>query len=149
MTPELSSHQPRTGRFALRLRAERQTAGASADGLETTPVWVNSAPMQVEAGQWVRIHGWVRVDQPVSGSLDGFMVFDSSGGPLLAQRFRKTQGWQEITLYRVVTSPTQFMVTFALTGLGDVSIDAFSVESVGSARWTGLSARAPDVTGRN
>jgi hypothetical protein len=69
------------------------------------------------------------------------MVFDSSGGPLLAQRFGETQGWQEVTLYRVVTDSTRYMLTFALTGPGDVSIDSFSVEPLGIPRRTGLSSR--------
>jgi hypothetical protein len=96
--------------------------------VETAPVWVNSAPLQLQAGQWVRIHGWVRVDRPILGSVDGLMVVDSLGGPCLAQRVYVTNGWQEIALWRGTPHAAELVITCALTGTGQVLIDEFTVE---------------------
>jgi hypothetical protein len=38
-----------------------------------------------------------------------------------------TQGWREFTLYRAVPQTGDLTVTFALTGLGEASIDDVAV----------------------
>ena len=36
----------------------------------------------------------VRVPNPIEGSVDGLLVFDSYGGPALAERVNKTESWR-------------------------------------------------------
>ena len=44
----------------------------------------------------------VRVPNPIEGSVDGLLVFDSYGGPALAERVNKTESWRRLVLYRIV-----------------------------------------------
>ena len=81
----------------------------------------------VEAGQIVCIHGWVNVPSPITGSVDGLMIFDSLGGEALADRVGRTAGWKEFALYRIAPQSAAMNVTFALTGLGEVWIDDVAV----------------------
>jgi hypothetical protein len=81
----------------------------------------------VRQGQIVRVHCWVNVPRPLGGSLDGLVVFDSLGGPELGDRVRGTQGWRELTLYRVAGQSGELTVTFSLTGLGEASVDDLAV----------------------
>jgi hypothetical protein len=81
----------------------------------------------VRQGQIVRIHGWVHVPRPLAASDEGLLVFDSIGGAELGDRVRLTQGWRELTIYRAVPESGSLTVTFALTGLGEASIDDLSI----------------------
>jgi hypothetical protein len=123
----LSLAGPHSGRSALRLQAWPADPKQSAFMLERPPVWITSSPVPVRQGQLVRIHGWVHVPRPVAASDEGLLVFDSLGGPDLGDRVRLTQGWREFTLYRAVPETGDLTVTFALTGLGEASIDDLSV----------------------
>jgi len=99
--------------------------------LETPPVWLTSPAVPVEAGTLVRIHAWVRVSQPITGSVDGLLVIDSLGGEPLAERIVQTHGaWREINLYRVAPESGAVSVTVALTGLGEVSLDDVTIHTV-------------------
>lgn len=144
----LTSSAPREGRHALRIRAVRVEVNARGSAVETTPVWINSATTPISAGQLIRIHLWVRIDNPIVDSLDGLMIFDSLGGPLLAQRIRQTNGWQDVTLFRKATRPHPLIVTFALTGIGDVAIDELVVQPLGSPRATISSPPSQTAVGR-
>lgn len=125
---EMSPHGAHSGRSCLRLRAWAPE-GQTAPGLvESPPVWATSAAVPVEPGQLLRIRGWVDVPTPITGSVDGLMVFDSLGGQALALRFGETKGWREFVLYRVAPRQEELRVTFALTGMGEARIDDVAVE---------------------
>jgi hypothetical protein len=135
---QLSPEGAYSGRYCLRLEARASDPEAPSQLLPTPPVWVISAPVDVAAGQIVRIHGWVRIDQPIEGSVDGLMIFDSLGGQMLAQRIGRTSGWQEFTLYRAAACDDSVTVTFAMTGLGEANIDAVSIEPVLQSAGAGM-----------
>ena len=84
--------------------------------------WVNSAPLEFEIGQQVRIDGWVKVRAQHESPLPTAMIFDSWAGEALARRWRGTSDWQPFTLFRVCTgAPLQ--VRCALTGPGELLVD--------------------------
>ncbi len=123
----LSLTDPRSGRTALRLQAAPANAKRPPEAIERPPVWITSSPVPVRQGQLVRIHGWINVPKRLAASSDGLLVFDSLGGSDLGDRIRLTQGWREFTLYRAVPQTGDLTVTFALTGLGEASIDDLAV----------------------
>jgi hypothetical protein len=123
----LSLAGPHAGRSALRLQAWPADAKRPPAALERPPVIVTSSPVPVRQSQIARIHGWVNVPRRLAASSEGLLVFDSLGGPELGDRIRLTQGWREFTLYRAVPQTGELSVTFALTGLGEASIDDVSV----------------------
>jgi hypothetical protein len=96
--------------------------------LETQPIRFISPSIMLEAGQIVCIHGWVNVPSPITGSVDGLMIFDSLGSEALAERVGHTSGWQEFALYRIAPQSGTINVTFALTGLGEAWIDDVAVQ---------------------
>jgi hypothetical protein len=66
----------------------------------------------------------------VKGSVDGLLVFDSLGGPALAERVGPSGQWRRLVLYRIVPGDAAgepLTVTFALTGLGEARIDDVSI----------------------
>jgi hypothetical protein len=123
----LSLADPHSGRSALRLQAGAADPKRAPRAIERPSVWVVSSPVPVRQGQLVRIHGWADVPRPLAASSDGLVVFDSIGGADLAERIRLTRGWREFTLYRAAGENGDLTVTFALTGLGEASIDDLSV----------------------
>ncbi|HEY2826018.1 MAG TPA: hypothetical protein VGJ04_00330, partial [Pirellulales bacterium] len=131
---ELSPVAPYADQHSLHLQVQtvkQQTATTLAGALiESPPLWVTSAPVHVAAGDVVCIRGQVRVVQPIVGSVDGLMIFDSLGGPPLAQRFTQTDGWREFVMYRAAPSAQDITVTFALTGIGQVWIDDVSIRPI-------------------
>lgn len=127
---ELSSANVHGGGYALRLRATPTDPEDQTNLVESPPVWVTSAPVDVRQGEVVRIHGWVRVPAPILGTVDGFMVIDSLGGSDLAMRFDRTPVWKEFTMYRAAAQDGQLTVTFALTGLGEAWIDDVTIDPV-------------------
>ena len=125
----LTDEKPVAGESALHLRAWDENP-AQADALiESAPAWVTTAPVKVSPGQIIRAHGWVKINHEITGSLDGFMIIDSIGGPPLAARYIAEKGWQEFSLYRVATSNEPFTLTFTLTGLGEAVLDEISVRA--------------------
>lgn len=127
---ELSPHGAHSGRSCLRLRAWTAEGQTSPGLVESPPVWATSAAVQIEPGQLLRIRGWVDVPTPITGSVDGLMVFDSLGSQALALRFGETKGWREFVLYRVAPRHEELRVTFALTGMGEARIDDVAVEVI-------------------
>ncbi len=123
----LSLQNPRSGRSALRMQAWIDDAKTAPQVMEEPIVWIKSSPVPVRQGQIVRVHCWVNVPRPLGGSLDGLVVFDSLGGPELGDRVRGTQGWRELTLYRSIGQTGELTVTFALTGLGEASLDDLAI----------------------
>ena len=127
---DLSPAAARSGKLGLRISAYPSEIENAVSLVETSPAWIVTPPMAVERHALMLIHGWVNVPTPITGSVDGLMIYDSLGKEPLAQRIGQTDGWQEFTLYRVAPQSGHFSVTFALTGLGEARIDDVTVESV-------------------
>jgi hypothetical protein len=123
----LSLVNPHGGRSALRLAAALRDPRQTPGPIERPIVWITSGPVPVREQQIARITGWCYVPQPIVGSQDGLLIFDSIGGPDLADRVRLTRGWRQFTLYRAVPESGELVVTFALTGLGEAWIDDLEV----------------------
>ena len=125
---ELVPGTPRSGRFSLRMRVWPQDAENPPELVESPPIWITSAPVEVRAGEMVRIRGYVRVPAPVVGNVDGLMIIDSLTGPALAERIALAEQWREFTLIRVAPRDEAMTVTFALTGIGEAWIDDVTIE---------------------
>ncbi len=125
---DLVAEAAHRGLLGLRLTARADDPENPPAIIETPPVWITSPAVPVQAGQLVRIHGWVNIPAPITASVDGLLVVDSLGGNDLAARIDKTAGWQEFTLYRAVPQPGAVSVTFALSGLGEARLDDVSIE---------------------
>ena len=94
--------------------------------VETPPVWITTPPIAVPSGQLIAIEARVWVPKPIQGTVDGLLVFDSWGGPALAERVGVTPGWRHMVLYRIAPeteSKNPLTVTFALCGMGEARID--------------------------
>ncbi|HVX60416.1 MAG TPA: hypothetical protein VHC19_07440 [Pirellulales bacterium] len=126
----LSKPMPYAGAYSFQFAVEPSDPEKPVDMLETPPLWLVSPPVPVQAGQWLRIHGWAYVPQPITGSLDGLLIFDSLGGEPLAERIGKTNAWTEFTLYRAAPASGKLTITIAMTGLGEASIDNLTVERI-------------------
>ncbi len=64
---------------------------------------------------------------PIQGSLDGLLIYDSLGGSDLAERVLIAPDWREFTLYRAAPRDGTVTVTLALTGIGEVWLDDVTV----------------------
>jgi hypothetical protein len=91
------------------------------------PVWIVSPPVPVDEGSLVEISGWIRIDKPITGSVDGLLIFDSLGGAELSLALRETSGWQAFQLIRGVPSSSELRLTFALSGIGSACIDGVMI----------------------
>lgn len=126
----------RDGAFAgagsLQLSATPADPAATPAVVETPPVWVTTPPLRAPTGKLVEISARVWAPEPIRGSVDGLLVFDSLGGPALAERVGTTRDWKRVTLYRIVPPENDepLVVTFALTGLGRALIDDVSVRVI-------------------
>ena len=92
------------------------------------PLWVTSPAVPVQAGQIVRIHGWVNVPTAITGSVDGLLVVESLTGEEMALRLDKTTGWREFTMLRIVPQAGPLVLTLSMTGLGEVRLDDLTIE---------------------
>jgi len=127
---EVTRSEPAGGSASLRMRAEAVNPASAPDVVETPPVWITTPPLQPPTGKLLEIEARVWVPEPIKGSVDGLLVFDSLGGPALAERVGQTSGWRRLVLYRIVPADAAgepFTVTFALTGLGEARIDEVAV----------------------
>ncbi|MFZ5832283.1 MAG: hypothetical protein ACOY3P_19530 [Planctomycetota bacterium] len=131
---ELAPRAAHGGRSGLRLIAQSADAKKAPALIDQPPVWISTAPVAVEAGQLVCVHGWVLVPQEITGSVDGLLVIDSLTGEALAERFGKTKGWRQFAMYRVAPQSGWLTVTFALAGLGEAWIDDVAVQIVHPAQ---------------
>ncbi|MEQ8791706.1 MAG: hypothetical protein RIC55_35920 [Pirellulaceae bacterium] len=125
---ELSPQAAHAGDAGLRLRAYTSDENSKVAVLEAPPIWIISPPVGVRRGQVVRIHGWAHLPAPLTGSREGLLVYDSLGGPALAERITQTGQWREFTLYRLVPQDGDVRLTFALTGVGEAWIDDVTVQ---------------------
>ena len=125
---DLSPTAAHSGRTGLLLRAGAADPKLQPAGVETPPVWVTTAPVAVEAGDWVQIQAWVRIDQPLTLSVDGLLIMDTLAGQSLATRLTKTEGWRQVTMFRAAPRSGPMAVTFALAGLGEAAIDDVTIQ---------------------
>jgi hypothetical protein len=130
---EIARDDPASGAASLEIRAEPTNPAEAPVVVETPPVWITSPPIAAPTGKLLQIEARVWVPQAVKGSVDGLLVFDSIGGPALAERVGMTPGWRRLVLYRIVPADAAgepLMVTFAMTGLGAARIDDVSIRVV-------------------
>ena len=152
---EIDRAHPAVGKGCLVLRAEATSPEDAPVVVETPSVWVTTPAIRAPAGRLLEIRARVWVPQPIRGSVDGLLVFDSLGGPALAERVGVTPAWRRLTLYRIVPADggdEPFTVTFALTGMGEARIDDVAIHvlerGVPGMPATVVSApRAGDATG--
>lgn len=148
---ELSPHAPAVGSGSLRLAVTTVSPEETPVVLETPPLWITTPPIAAPPGKLVEIAARVRVPEPIKGSVDGLLVFDSLGGPALAERVAQTRDWSRLVLYRIVpdaTAEEPLVVTFAVTGIGEAHLDDISVRVLeravaGSIPVTAVSTAAP------
>ncbi|MHB8862790.1 MAG: hypothetical protein ACYC6N_10315 [Pirellulaceae bacterium] len=124
---ELSLHAPHAGRSALRLQCWSTDPERPPAFIESPPIAITSGPVPVRAEQLVRIHGWARVPDPIEGSMDGLLIYDSLAGTALAERILVAPDWREFTLYRAAPRNGAVTVTMALTGIGEAWLDDLTV----------------------
>jgi hypothetical protein len=127
---EIDRSQPAVGSGSLVMKAEPTSATDAPVVVETPPVWLTTPAVRVPAGRLLEIQARVWVPRPIKGSVDGLLVFDSLGGPALAERVGMTSAWRRLVLYRIVPADAvdePLTVTFALTGMGEARIDDVSV----------------------
>jgi hypothetical protein len=110
--------------------AEPVDAKAPPALVESAPLWITSAHVQLDAGDVICIRGHVRVTGKVSGSVDGLTIVDSLAGEALAEHIDETKDWREFVLYRAATERGPATVTFALTGVGEAALDNVSIRLV-------------------
>jgi len=128
---EISPVAAHSGQSGLWLAVAPETPENRPRLLETVPLWVVTPPMQVQMGEMICVHGWIRIPYPLQSTVDGLMIFDSLGGEELALRFIDTAGeWREFVFYRIVPEEGNYYVSFALNGFGEAHIDDVSVASV-------------------
>jgi len=127
---EVIHAQPASGRGCLRLAARPGNPEESPVVLETPPVWITTPPLAAPAGKLLEISAQIWVPSAITGSVDGLLVFDSLGGPALAERVAASAGWRRLVLHRIVppdASGEPLLVTFALSGLGEARLDDVSI----------------------
>jgi hypothetical protein len=124
---ELSVHAPQSGRSALRIQCWSAQPTEEPVAPESPPISIVSAPVPVQRGQILRIHGWVRLPSAIQGSLEGLTIYDSLAGSDLAERIYEAPNWREFTLYRAAPRDGSATITFALTGAGEAWIDQVTV----------------------
>ncbi len=137
----------RDGKYVLRLWAAAVPGNPLAGGLPDSPVTYTTPPLPVRSGQIVHVSGWVQVVAPITGNLDGAMLYDSLIGPIGALRWNEPAGWQRFELIREVHETGDFSIKMVLTGLGDVRFDDLRVvphNPQGATEFAGHSSQAPD-----
>jgi hypothetical protein len=124
---ELSAVEPYLGRYALELSAVAEPAGTAPQVVARPLVSITSPPIHVTKGQVLEISGWIRVKEPIIGSIDGLLIVDSLGGEELAVRVREAGDWQPFRMIRGVPASTELTVTFSLAGTGRALVDAVMI----------------------
>ncbi len=131
---QLAGRASREGRYSLELSTAAVPPGSAPQFVARPLVWITSPPIRATAGEVLEISGWVRVTQPIAGSIDGLEIIDSLGGPELALRICNTTDWQSFRMFRGTTDTTDMTLTFALHGLGSVCVDGVMVRSLATPR---------------
>ncbi len=131
------------GEFALRLAARH--AAAHPGLAEAPPLQITSAPVFVRANKLVRIHGWVRIPQPITSTVHGLTIYDSLGGRDLAVCCQQSAEWQEVTLYRAAGEDSEVRVRIVLEGYGEAFVDEMTVQTIDLPAGPVASATAPST----
>jgi len=126
MIPEASVR----GELGIRLKVWPRSSNDAPSLVESTPLWITSGEVPVKAGQLVRIHGWVNIPRPITGSPDGLLIEDSLSGRALGERIHSTNGWQEFSLYRGVSQDGMMRVKFSMTGIGTAMLDEVTIQTM-------------------
>jgi hypothetical protein len=126
----LAPEAARSGGFGLRLAVTAADPNQVPQLVESTPVWITSAPVNLEIRSLVAIRGWVRIPEPIQGDADGLLVIDSLTGRTLAERIQADDQWQEFILYRVCPQSGPVRVTFALSGMGTAYVDDVTIQTL-------------------
>jgi hypothetical protein len=114
----------------LELSTTESAPGNGSGIVVGSTVWIVSPPIPIEEGQLIEITGWVRVEEPVTGSLDGLQIIDTLGGAELTLAVRQTNGWQPFQMLRGVPQSGALRLTFALDGVGTAHVDSVMVRSL-------------------
>jgi hypothetical protein len=141
------SDEPKEGKQCLLLEVKAKVPDMGRGALERTFLALNSPAVRLEPGSLVRITGWVRLPLPLGATVDGALLYDSTGGEPLAIRWTGKTKWKQFTLYREVPASGLMNVTLALTGLGQVYFDDIRIEPLASAAGRAVTDRggAPGV----
>ncbi len=126
----LSPESPHSGSYCLELKARSLDESSPTAIVPTAPVWITSAPLQVQAGDLVEITGLVRITEPLLGSVDGLQIIDTLGGADMAVRMHEAPTWRPFRIIRSATADAQVSVTIALSGLGEAQIDDLAVRRI-------------------
>jgi hypothetical protein len=122
------ANAPREGKQCLMLKLRAKNPQRAPEVLERTFVAIHSPAVHLPPGTPVRISGWVCVPEPITGSPDGAMLYDSAGGEPLAVRMSLPTVWRQFILYRTVPDSGTVSVSMALTALGTVYFDDIRIE---------------------
>ncbi len=133
---EVPKPQPKLGDTVLRLKVgpkpvelpEGKKPPPEPQALERTFLAVNSPPVRLTPGTWVRVSGWVKIPETLRATADGFLMYDTAGGEGMSLRFFDELKWKQIHYYRQVPASGEIRIRFALTGIGEVILDNFKVE---------------------
>ena len=128
LSAERVAQQPKEGHQCLKLQVKARDPKAVPVALERTFLAISSPAVKAPPGCIVQISGWVRIPEPIQGSVDGALLFDSIGGEPLAVRLTGPIPWRKFTLHRRVPSTGVVSVTMALTGIGTAYFDDIRVE---------------------
>lgn len=123
----------RSGNLGLCLSVLPNDPQRPAVNVESPPIWCESPPIAVEAGDLVRIEGWVYISRPTSGSPDGLVIEDSIGGDALAVRIQRTVGWRPFRMDRTATQSGPLRLRIIMTGLGDACLDDVTIRTAAPA----------------
>jgi hypothetical protein len=126
--PKFLKEKPKEGRQCLMLEIKPKYPANPPAALQRTYLGINTPPIKLPPGSWVRISGWVRVAKEITASADGALLYDSAGGEPLALRLTGAMPWKQFKLYRKVPASGMLQVTMALTGLGRVYFDDIRVQ---------------------
>ena len=144
--------KPTLGNTILRLRVtpkpvtleKGQKAPPEPQALERVFLAVNSPPVRLPPGSWVRVSGWIKTAADIRASADGVMFYDTTAGEAHALRLVGQPTWKQFHFYRKVPTTGDIRVRMALTGFGTVYFDDIRVEPI----VTPIAARPPVTAGK-
>lgn len=122
------ANNPREGKQCLMLKLKAKNILKAAQVLERTFLAIHSPAVHLPPGTPVRVSAWVYVPEPIIGSPDGALLYDSAGGEPLAVRVSQSFVWKQFILYRTVPDSGVIHVTMAITGLGTAYFDDVRIE---------------------
>ncbi|MEM9353263.1 MAG: hypothetical protein AAGA92_09635 [Planctomycetota bacterium] len=138
----LSPTAAHSGSYCLRMAVKPGQGAERAPRVFAAPLWVESPPIEVSAGDVLEISAEVRVPEPLLGG-DGLLVFDSIGGLELATRIEGAPSWRKTKLWRTVPVDGTVRVTFALAGVGVAEVDSFAVRRLNLKQGPAVASRGP------